>query len=117
MLPLRSESAVKKAASHREPPLIARYMYVTPSTVSDSSTGDTVSAHKNTAQDSPLRVWCFHCRQPNMPAAIPTTNDTPAMTNTQVDLSVDAIAAEMPTSHRMWPTTNPPIPATKMVLN
>lgn len=52
-----------------------------------------------------------------MPAAIPTTNDTAAMTNTQVDLSVDATAAEMAASHRMWPTTNPPIPATRIALN
>ena len=29
----------------------------------------------------------------------------------------DAMAAEMPASHRMWPATNPPIPATRMALN
>ena len=30
---------------------------------------------------------------------------------------VDAMAAEIPASHRMWPTTNPPIPATQIALN
>jgi hypothetical protein len=27
-----------------------------------------------------------------------------------------ATAAEIPASHRMWPTTNPPMPATQMAL-
>ena len=47
---------------------------------------------------------------------MPTTNDTAATTSTQLLTGVVAIAMEMPLSHSMWPTINPPIPATQIVL-
>ncbi len=88
-----------------------------PNTVSDSSNGDTVNVHRNAAHASPLRVWSFHCRHPSMPAAMLASTDMAAMTSTHLGRSDEAMAAEIPASHRMWPTTNPPIPATQIALN
>jgi len=47
----------------------------------------------------------------------PATNDAAATTSTQLLTDRVAIAIEIPASHRMWPTTNPPIPATQIALN
>ena len=44
----------------------------------------------------------------------PSTKDVAATTNThELTVAVD-VAAVIPASHRMWPTTNPPIPATQI---
>lgn len=77
------------------------YTYVTPSTASENSTGDTGSAQQNTAHTSAARDFCCHFRQPRYPAAIATTKDTAATTSTHIGMSVDAMAAEIPASHRM----------------
>ena len=90
-----------------------RYKYVTPSTVSDSNTGETGSANRNAAQTSDFR---WYDRQPRYAATAPATNDTAATTNTQLLMLRVAMAMEIPASHRMWPTTNPPIPATQIAL-
>src|SRR5260370_516853 len=110
-------SGVRKRLGRR--PLAVRlrssvdYRYVTPSTVRDKSTGDTGSAHRNAAHISDLRRYDRH---PNVTATRPRTIDTAATTNTQVLMLRVAIATEIPASHRMWPTTNPPIPATQIAL-
>ncbi len=46
----------------------------------------------------------------------PNTIDTPATTSTHMLMLLVAIAMEIPASHRMWPTTNPPIAATQIAL-
>ena len=60
--------------------------------------------------------FCLYDRQPKYAATAPTTNDTAATTSTQVLIDCVAIATEIPASHKMWPTTNPPIPATQIAL-
>ena len=47
---------------------------------------------------------------------MPTTNDAAATTSTQLLTVRVAMATEMPASHSMWPTINPPIPATQIAL-
>jgi len=89
------------------------YRYVTPSTVRERSTGETGRAHRNAAQISDL---CRYDRQPSVAATAPSTIDTAATTNTQLLTLRVAIAMEIPASHRMWPTTNPPMPATQIAL-
>lgn len=89
------------------------YRYVTPNTVRDNSTGETGRAHRNAAHTSDS---CRYDRHPSATAMAPTTIDTAATTSTQVLMLRVAIATEIPASHRMWPTTNPPIPATQIAL-
>ena len=47
---------------------------------------------------------------------MPTTNDAAATTSTQLLTVRVAMATEIPASHSMWPTINPPIPATQIAL-
>ena len=89
------------------------YKYVTPSTVSDNNTGETGRAQRNAAHTSDLFRYE---RQPQYAAMAPETNDTAATTSTQLLTDPVAIAMEIPASHRMWPTTNPPIAATQIAL-
>ena len=89
------------------------YRYVTPSTVSDNNTGETGSAQRNAAHMSDL---CRYERQPKYATMAPATHDTAATTSTQLLTERVAIAMEIPASHRMWPTTNPPMPATQIAL-
>ena len=89
------------------------YKYVTPSTVSDNNTGETGRAQRNAAHTSDLFRYE---RQPQYAAMAPATNDTAATTSTQLLIDRVAIAMEIPASHRMWPTTNPPMPATQIAL-
>ena len=81
--------------------------------MSDNKTGDTGRAHRNAAQISDLRLYD---RQPKYAATAPTTNDTAATTSTQLLTLRVEIAMEIPASHRMWPTTKPPMPATQIAL-
>jgi hypothetical protein len=87
------------------------YRYVTPSTHSDNSTGETGRVHRNAAQ---ISDFCRYDRQPSAAATAPSTIDIAATTNTQLLTLRVAIAIEIPASHRMWPTTNPPMPATQI---
>jgi len=87
------------------------YRYVTPSTISDRSTGEAGRVHRNAAQISDL---CRYDRQPSAAATAPSTIDIAATTNTQLLTLRVAIAMEIPASHKMWPTTNPPMPATQI---
>ncbi len=89
----------------------ADYRYVTPSTASENSTGATGSANRNAAHTSDLR---WYDRQPSAAAIAPTTKEAAATTSTQLLTVRVAMATEIPASHRMWPTTNPPIPATQI---
>ncbi len=89
------------------------YRYVTPSTVRDNSTGEMGRANRNAAHTSDL---CRYDRQPSATATAPSTIDAAATTSTQLLTVRVAIATEIPASHRMWPTTNPPIPATQIAL-
>ena len=55
-------------------------------------------------------------RQPSATAMAPNTKDTAATTNTQLLTVRVAMAMVIPVSHSMWPTINPPIPATQIAL-
>src|SRR6202011_5782297 len=79
------------------------YRYVTPSTISDSNTGETGRAHRSGAHTSDF-PWS--ARPPSAAATAPSTKETATTANPQLLILRVAIAMEIPASHRMWPTTN-----------
>ena len=87
-------------------------MYVTPSTQIVINTGNAGRHHKNIERTKSLRAWNFRAKSTDAAATKATTPDT---TSTQVLTSSVFIASEMAISHRMWPTTNPPIAATTLL--
>ena len=44
----------------------------------------------------------------------PSRNDVAATTRTHVLIVAVLVAAFIPASHKMWPSTSPPIPATQI---